>query len=486
MAEEKKYNFTEFKAITGRMVSTNDQAYSRNPSRGAAFTYAYTEDTAKDAIAQGDLDQLIELSRYYWYASGLYRGFICYFTVMSTYDTFVTPQLKVALDLASREKLEKDYYSAVNFIDSLDVKLEFSRITMLTLINGTYYGLFREYEGEKFLFQDLPIGYCRTRFKDTNKLNILEFDLEYFNTIRDEKLREEAFKDFPPSFKSQYNAAKKDRDKRWIMVTPEEGGVVFFYQEQKPFFISTIPTIIKLDEYREVEEVGDRQRIRKLLIQAIPLDKDTNEPVFELPEVEMMHDGTVGMLRNIEGIDVLTTLANIKIESLQDAREVLRDNLEKIERSIYIDAGVSKEVFNSTGGIALESSIKKDEAIVFDILKRYDAFLKFQLNSRFESKLAKWNCKILPITVKNREKTLEGYLKNAQFGYSKILPAIASGVSQAEFMGSLFVENDLLGLTKLMIPLQSSHTGAIDDEGGAPAKPIEDKNDKTAENIDDL
>ena len=53
---------------------------------------------------------------------------------------------------------------------------------------------------------------------------------------------------------------------------------------------------------------------------------------------------------------------------------------------------------------------------------------------------------------------MDTYLKNAQYGYSKIIPQIAVGVKQRHFESLLYLENDLLKLDKRLVPLMSSHT----------------------------
>mgnify|MGYP006896783353 CR=1 FL=1 len=63
-------------------------------------------------------------------------------------------------------------------------------------MNGVYYGILRA-DSEDVVIQDLPIAYCRSRFKGFNNLDILEFNLMYFEHIPDEALREEAVRTFP-------------------------------------------------------------------------------------------------------------------------------------------------------------------------------------------------------------------------------------------------------------------------------------------------
>ena len=82
-----------------------------------------------------------------------------------------------------------------------------------------------------------------------------------------------------------------------------------------------------------------------------------------------------------------------------------------MERSVYVDAGVSKQIFNADGNLSLNASIKNDEAIILDIAKMYDNWINYQVNLRFEEKGYYWDCRILPITFYNSE-VLTGYLEN--------------------------------------------------------------------------
>ncbi len=78
---------------------------------------------------------------------------------------------------------------------------------------------------------------------------------------------------------------------------------------------------------------------------------------------------------------------------------------------------------------------------------------------------------------------LDIYLKTAQYGYSKILVGIASGLKQSSFIDLMELENDILELHNNMKPLQSSHTSTgEDDEGGRPEKSADEKEGKTIQN----
>lgn len=487
MAEKQKYDYSKFASTMKNVMGTSSQAYERNPSRGSAYTIKYTRERAKEIIDSGDLNQLIELSQYYWYKSGIYRNFIMYYSTMLTFDTYVVPKLSVNPRKIKRNKLEDDFFEVVDFVESLNVPLEFSRIMYLLILNGAYYGLFRDYGDGNLVVQDLPISYCRTRFKNEYRNNELEFDLKYFDSIRDQNSREAAFNNFPPDFKSGYNQYKSvGETARWFEV-PSEYGIAFFYLDQKPMLISAIPAVMSLESHRGLEEDMDAQALEKILAQKIPLNKDTGEPILEVPEIAALHQGVTNMLRNTHSVDVLTTFADLDLFSLQDTRQVLKDNLEKMERSVYVDAGVSKQIFNADGNLSLSASVKNDEAVVLDMVKMFDNWINYQINLRYREKKYYWDCRILPITFYNRQEMHDLYLKDAQFGYSKFLPGIAGGTKQSDIMGTTFIENEVLDLSSIMVPLKSSHTmsnkdAAGDEKGGAPVKKDEDKEDRSIEN----
>jgi hypothetical protein len=82
---------------------------------------------------------------------------------------------------------------------------------------------------------------------------------------------------------------------------------------------------------------------------------------------------------------------------------------------------------------------------------------------------------------------LDLYLKTAEYGYSKILVSIVTGIKQSSFIDLMELENDILGLPEKMIPLQSSHTtSSSTDSGGRPTKPVEKKADQTIKNEESM
>ena len=102
---------------------------------------------------------------------------------------------------------------------------------------------------------------------------------------------------------------------------------------------------------------------------------------------------------------------------------------------------------------------------------------------------------ILPITWYNQSKMSDMYIKNSQYGFSWILPYVASGKKQSTLLDNAYIEQEVLDLSIVMRPLSSSFTQKDNGSGangqpkkpagqpGRPEKPMEEKSDKTIANI---
>ena len=162
-------------------------------------------------------------------------------------------------------------------------------------------------------------------------------------------------------------------------------------------------------------------------------------------------------------------------------------------------------MFNADGSSTLSYSIKKDEALMISYLNEYEAWIKFQLNRKFARTGLVFDFEILPTTVFNRTDIENSKFKGAQYGYSKMFAGVAMGIKQRDLISLMDFENDFLKMSEKMIPLQSSYTtpggtiteeeqGAqktstsvkvndLDNKGGRPELPDEQKSEKTQANI---
>ena len=462
-------------------------------------------------IRSGDIASIRELSRYYYRTNGRYRNNIDFLASLPFYDTVVLPQYEEGK--GSKSLIIKAFNNACQFVENLDVKNTLTRITREWLKSGVYYGILQEL-GNKVVVQDLPVEYCRTRFKDFNNLNILEFNVAYFEgRYNDDKLREAAVLNFPELIQKGWRDWKgKKLAEPWVMVPASSGGVTFcFAEDQTPLLIAAIPELYKLKDSIAREEKRDENELYKLLIQKMPIDND-GHLVFELPEVEKIHNGTAAMLQDLDTVDVLTTFGEATLENLQDSSAATQSSnrIDKYKNNAWDALGNSSLFFNADNSSSLAFVEKRLEGVMRTYLNMYQTWIKFLINSRFTRTGLTFDFIILPLTAYNYKDYQGMYLQDAQFGYSKMIAGVAMGIKQRDLISVIDFENNLLNLDEKMIPLMSSYTqsgnensdkknnsgeknsgssGQIKDitnKGGRPTLAAEDRSQKTQANIDSM
>ena len=191
----------------------------------------------------------------------------------------------------------------------------------------------------------------------------------------------------------------------------------------------------------------------------MPLDKNT-EPIFDEDEAAVLHNNAVLMLSRAIGVDVLTTFADVSVEDMADtSNTTATDDLERVERQVYNEAGVSQKQFNTDGNLALEKSILNDEASLYNLIVQFERFLN-DLVKPFNKSPKKINFKVqlLTTTIYNYKEMAKLYKEQTQLGYSKMLPQIALGQSQSSILANAYFENDILDLVNVFIPPLMSST----------------------------
>ena len=468
----------------------------------------FTQEEIEDIIRSGELSAIRELSRYFYRTNARYRHNIDFLASLPLYDTIVTPIYESGK--GSKTQIIKAFYNACDFVEALDVKNTLSRITREWLKVGVYYGILQE-QGNKVVIQDLPLDYCRTRFKDFNNLSILEFNLLYFiNTYMDEEMRDAAVLNFPEVIQRAWRLWKLHKlEDPWVMVPASAGGVTFcFAEDATPSLIAATLDLDKLKDAVGREEKRDENELYKLLIQRMPIDSD-GHLVFELDEVAQIHAGVANMLRDLDTVDVLTTFGETTMENLQDTSAASQANnrLEKYSDNAWSALGTSELLFNAENSSSLAYVIKRLESVMRNYLNMYATWIKFLINERFSRTGLTFDFEILPTTVFNLKEYQGLYLQGAQFGYSKMRAGVSMGVKQRNLISTIDFENEFLDLDEKMVPLLSSYTQSgnensdkknnsseknsstqvqvkdITNKGGRPELADEDKSEKTQANI---
>ena len=467
------------------------------------------------AIHNCDFEAMREISNFYYKTSGIYARLCRYMAYLYRYDWLVTPYINENTENAKvDEKVLQNFYQVLLYLDNFEVKRFFGEVALKVIRNGCYYGYMIP-QNQRMAIQELPVSYCRSRFS-VNGRPAVEFNMKYFDAaFKDATQRARILDLFPAEFKKAYIMYKKGQlppqfagdSEGWYLLDPAYAFKFNINGEDFPAFVSVVPAIIDLDAAQEIDRKKMAQKLLKIIIQKMPLDKN-GDLVFDVDEAQQLHNNAVQMLSKAIGIDVLTTFADVDVADMGDNSNTnSRDELEKVERAIYNEAGVSQMQFNTDGNIALEKSILNDEASMYNLLVQFESFLNAVI-AKFNSNPKKYyyRVQILTTTIYNYKDMAKLYKEQTQLGYSKMLPQIALGQSQSSILANAYFENDLLDLVHVFVPPLMSSTmnaeaiaqtksggsptkvagGDTGSTGGRPEKADDEKSEKTLKNEESL
>ena len=443
-----------------------------------------TKSNVLRAIEQGDIQQMRLISDYFYKASGIYARLCRYMAYLYNYDWFITPYIdgcEGLLDTSAglydsteeesthekeRKKQFANFFKVLKFFDEFEIKRFFGKVALKVVRKGCYYGYLIGYDN-KIVVQELLPEFCRSRFEINNRPAV-EFDMRFFDAYyKDTEQRNKILNLFPKQFKKGYQAYKKgkltpqfagDSNSWWLL--DWRSTIKFNINDgDYPPFISVIPYLIDLDNAQGLDRKRMAQKLLKILIQKMPVDKN-GDLVFDIDEAQAMHNNAVRMLTKAIGLDVLTTFAEVDVADMSDkSNQSNLDELEKVERTVYNEAGVSQMQFNSDSNTALNNSILNDEASMYDLLLQFESFLNLLLIPFNKSpKRNYYRAQLLKTTIYNYKEVSKLYKEQMQIGFSKMLPQIALGQTQSAILATAYFENDILDLVRVFIPPMMSST----------------------------
>ena len=306
-----------------------------------------TKDNIQRAIARGDVEFMREASDFYFKISGIYSRLCKHLANFYRYDWFITPF--TPSNKVTPEKVIEGFDKSNQYLDAFGVKEYYGEVALKVLRQGCYYGYIIS-DSETAQVQELLPKYCRSRYSVKGRPAV-EFNMKFFDDYykdKDQRLR--VLKMFPRDFQKGYTAYVNGQlvpefpgdTSGWYLLDPECTIKFNINGEDYPPFISVIPHIIDLDAAQELDRKKMAQRLLKIIIQKMPLDKN-GELIFDVDEAQELHNNAVKMLGKAIGIDVLTTFADVEVADMSDKNAVSSiDELEKVERTVYNESGTAQ------------------------------------------------------------------------------------------------------------------------------------------------
>ena len=490
MTEEKKPStdfISSYSKAQQKMIATSDNTYGTLGTSRARYLERirdYTPEKTERIITSGSLAEQQALSRNFFYKDGYYKQIIIHYATLLKYAGLLIPNPSLGKKL-STSHISKRYYNALDYVEKMNLPVFLTDCATRALIDGCYYGVIVQLDKQNFSVLDLPSGYCQTRYKDLNGDDLIEFDVSYFNSIVDLTAKEQALASYPKFIRDAYKKWQKQKSSNSWVIIPSDIGICFPFFDGRPLFLSVIPASLEYDDAIQTEKDRDAEEIRKILVQKIPHLQD-GRLLFEPDEAAEMHAGAVGMLKGNKNISVLTTYADVDAVVSKTTGESTSKTLEQIEKNIYAQAGVSGQIFSSTGSSTLDASIKNDIALMMYLANKFSRFITNSINRIYGNTNITFKYQILPVSIHNMDKFVDQSFKLSGSGYSYLLPVVALGLSQRDIVNLKELENDVLKLGEKLIPLSSSYTQSSDNPTGRPKLDDSEKAEKTIKNEESL
>ena len=421
-----------------------------------------------------------------------------HFAYLYRYDWYIDPQVKSGITPSSTELL-KAFHAILDFLDNSYIKKLCGDIALDVIRYGAYYGYIVP-TSKGITLQKLPIKYCRSRYfigqQPAIEFNMAFFDLEF----KDPNYRLKVLNLFPKEFAKGYMLYKQGKipcDDQysigkcgWYLLDPNSTVKFNFNDNDYPVFVNAVPALIDLDEAQDLDRRRQIQKLSKIIVQTLPLDKN-GDLIFDVDEARDIHNNAVMMLKNTTNTDVLTTFTDVDSIDMSDSTSSQRtDELERMERAVFNAFGSTQNIFNSTGNLSTSNSILNDESCVRKLIFQFNMFYN-RIVSELNINKSKYNFRfyMLETTQYNYQDLSKMYKEQTQIGFSKMLPQIALGHSQSSILAAAYFENKHLNLSTIMIPPLTSNTmnnetlaAVASGDVGRPEKSESEKSDKTIAN----
>lgn len=455
-------------APTFSLYSKDDiQSYIQNP-------YVYEKQLRKAVI-------------YLYGASPHFRRLIQYFAGLSDLVYVVSPS-KIDPQTTNPKTLSRNYRKTINAMTAMSVRTQFPKILTVCLREDVFYGTMWV-TNDNITIQQLPSDYCSISTIEGNVPNV-SFDFSYFDS------HASMLEFYPQEFKTKYAMYQKNRMSRWIELDSPTSFAIKCNTDildyAMPPFAGILREVYDLEDYKQLKLTKTALENYAMLDMRLPMDDDGNW-LLDYDKAKEFWQNLDAVLPEEVG-SVLTPMALNKI-SFERSNTSDTNTVADAEQNLFSAAGVSSLLFNNpkASANALILSIKADQAITYGIVKSIEDMVNRFIQSQSYGK--NFKVTFLDCSMYNRKELGDQYLKAAQYGLPTVMMYAASqGLGQAEFDSMNFLENDVLNLKEVLIPLKSStqtssnasdDSKAPTDEGGRPIKDMEDLTESGEQNRED-
>lgn len=494
------YTFEELVKYAMKKVSylpTNQNtSYGQEP-RLTRYKQSEVREIVKDFKKEINQHKIVDISKQLYATSTQYRRLINHFSGMIKFAPVITPTRDLKHSKISADVIKDQYQRIGMDIRRFNMSSELRKFYRIALIEDVAYGWIHESD-DSFFIQTFDYNMCRISSIEEGVYNFA-LNMEVFET--DETKLQFMPKQVAKLYHSWKRRRAKDRNVLKWQELPSNQTICIKVSDEMletfPFFAGVFDSIYDVETYKQLRKDSAELANYMAIVQQLPIRESSDNNDFTIDA--QMYTYFNQTIQNVvpEQVGVFTT--PMKVDTIKFDNKQAGDEVEKANRNVWNDSGVSSILFNSdasttTQGIA--NSIKTDEEIVFSTLTQFESWINRYLKYKYKSSLI-FNVSLIPMTVFSQKEVYDMYLTAGQYGVP-VKSHIASiiGLEPIEVMSMAYLENDVLEMHKEFIPLQSSHTQSgngetaetsTDDpnnEGGRPALPENERSEETQRNDD--
>lgn len=461
-------NHSEFTAQNFSQVA---REVLRDPASNRGTTKVSFTDLTKDSILgylkspESNVKSLRNASIAMYNNSPQYRRLAQYYAYMPVWAYTVSP---MGFDPSKKDvdACLKSYTKAINTIDTMNIRHEMSKALLISIVEGIFCGAIWS-TNSSFFIQRINPDYCT--------LTSIE-DGTWMYSVDMSKIKEEDLEKYPPEFTTMWNTYKSTG--QVLQEVPSKISFCLKGDEAttypNPPLSGILPEIYDLYTYKGLAEVAKDIENYKLINMQTPVDSQ-GKPTITLPLMKEYYNHIAQNLPSYVGLAMSPTkLESITFDKSKAASST--DEIASATQRFWYASGVSPLLFgdaaNNTAN-ALSQSIKADEEFVFAMMYQCERLINRRLKSLPGSQ--KWKIQFIPVTWFSLDKYLERVKEGATLGLP-VKSAYASlvNIQQTDISSMAFLENDVLDLPNILVPLKTSYTQTTADNGGRTPSSEED------------
>jgi len=425
---------------------------------------------------------LRNLSWYLYYRAQIYNRLVQFNSNMFCLDCrSVIPQYDLVKG-GDATKMLKSFQDTLDVLDNMHLQGEFYNVYVNCFIQDVFYGVVF-YDDTGIFIYNFPADYARIAGKYMTGDFAYEIDCSYF------KRYPELLDYFPEPFKTLSDQAER-AGIRW-QVMPQEYALCLKYRSEDvetviPPFVPIFNAIINLADLEDVQAIADAQAIYKLIWMELEtiqgsknIDDWKNDPTLVSNYFNKMINEKLPDY-------ISAALVPGKLNEISFPEDQANDTnkVAKATETVLNTAGgaeiLNGATINNTYAFKM-AMIANTEYAISSLLPQTQGFI----NRFLQNQLKKNACKVkfFPVSVYTKDDYKEQLLSSAQNSLPTILAYNTfNGFSEKDTLALNFLEQDVLGLSTKLRPLNTSYTqsgdGYTDEVGqGAPTKDEGDLSD---------